>query len=193
MLNYNVTIVWVTFPSYTSGEDLDMDADRITKVNSHCECSSFQKESRQPTWVLSVVIHLDNAQVVQVREEKALMNLILEQCMMGGPPECLFVTTEMTLTKMLFCLFHQRNQWWTPSPCPTCIRSWRVTLGPVSCCQIPATENCWSSSGTNPQSLARMYIFISADNMPWCKTKNLCLLAGLIMHAWQWKRAKTKT
>lgn len=65
-----------------------MDADRITKVNSHCECSSFQKESRQPTWVLSVVIHLDNAQVVQVREEKELVNLILEQRMMGGHPEC---------------------------------------------------------------------------------------------------------
>lgn len=88
-----------------------MEADRITKVNSHCECSSFQKESRQPTWVLSVVIHLDNAQVVQVREEKALMNLILEQCMMGGAPACLFVTTEMTLTKMLcfVCLIREIN------------------------------------------------------------------------------------
>lgn len=167
MLNYNVTIVWVTFPSHTSGEDLDMDADRITKVNSHCECSSFQKESRQPTWVLSVVIHLDNAQVVQVRGERA--GEFNPRTAHDG------WASWMLTTKMIF-LFHQRNQWWTPSPCPTCIRSWRVTLGPVSCCQIPATENCWSSSGTNPQSLARMYIFKNVD-----VRQRICLLAGLIM------------
>lgn len=49
-----------------------MAADGITKVDPHCECSGFQKESRQPTCVLSVMIHLDNAQVIEVTEERTL-------------------------------------------------------------------------------------------------------------------------
>lgn len=56
-------------------------------------------------------------------------------------------------------LSHQKTPWWIPLPCPTCTRNWRTILGPVSYCQIPATESYWSSSGTNHQSLARMFIF----------------------------------
>lgn len=56
------------------------------------------------------------------------------------------------------CFACQRNQWWTLLRCPTCTRSWRKIQEPVSCCRIPATENCWSSSRATHQSSARTLI-----------------------------------
>lgn len=76
-------------------------------------------------------------------------------------------------------LLHQRNQWWTPSPCPTYIRNLRTILGLGSSCQIPATKNCWSSSGTNHRSLARMCIFKIWS----CLNKNYFLIERLCFDA----------
>lgn len=136
------------FPS-TWVEDLAIADDRITAVKSHWECSSFQKESRHSTWVLSVIHSVDKYKGLQRRESSAEFN----------PRPVQDGLTISFFTNKHNCLLHQRNQWWTPSPSPTCIRSWRVILGPVRYCQIPATENSWSSSGTNHRSLARMCIF----------------------------------
>lgn len=50
-------------------EDLKIAADSNAKVKLHCVFTGFQKESRWPTWVLSVVIHSDRRQVVVVNEK----------------------------------------------------------------------------------------------------------------------------